>query len=190
MKPLTRFASALAMLSLTSLALFARPSHSESALWIKITEHGKLKTTIAVTEKIARLMVKADHANVHFTSGEKGRDLVTRQMIKSVLDGSESSMSAKDEKTDTEAEVFMKRLNVPGSQKDNSQLVMETYKDGERSFRMKLGEFSFESKDDETGETNETEFSWKSLLPFLSHTGGGVYIKDHSDDTEIWVYVE
>jgi hypothetical protein len=190
MKQLIRIAAVLLVVSFATMALFARPTHSEPALWIKISEHGKVKTTIAVTEPIARMIAESDKQNVHFHAGNKERDLITRQMLESVLDGRESSVTAKDAENDTEAEVYMKRLKVPGSQKDNNHLIMETFKDGEQSFRMKLGEFSFESKDDETGDVSETGFSWKSLLPFLSKTGGGIYIHDHTDDSEIWVYVE
>ncbi len=190
MKPFLRIAAAVALLPLMCLVLSARPTHSESALWIKISEHGKLKATIAVTEEIARLMLESDNANMHFHMKDKEHDLITRRMIESVLDGSESSVTASDPANDTEAEVYMKRLHVPGSKHGSSKLVMETYKEGKRSFRMNLGEFSFETDDEETNTTVETNFSWKSVLPFLAKKGGGVYIQDHDDDTEIWVYVE
>jgi len=190
MKKLLRLTAVLALLPIFSLLLLARSTHSEKALWITITEHGRLKTTIAVTEPIARLIAKSEKTNVHFTSDDNGCDLITREMIQQVLDGRKSSISARDVKENTEVEIFMKRLKVPGSQKEKSRLVMETFKDGELTFHMKLGEFSFESKDEETGEMDETDFSWKSLLPFLSESGGGVYIQDNKDNTEVWVYVE
>jgi hypothetical protein len=190
MKIFIRITAVVALLPIFSLVLLARTTHSEEALWIKISEHGKLKTTIAVTEKIARLMAESDKTNVHFRVTDNHADLFSRQMMLDVLNGRESSVTANDSVNDTEAEMYMKKLNVPGSRDEKGRLILETFKEGERTFRMKLGEFSFETKDEETGNTNEAEFSWKGLLPFLSETGGGVYIHDHKDDTEVWIYVE
>jgi hypothetical protein len=189
MKSPKRFGTILCIAAFTAAALLAGSTHSEKAMWIKISEQGKLKTTIAITEPIARLIAESDKENVHFSS-HKDRDLITRQMMKDVLDGKKSSMKEEDAEDGTEAEIFMKKLDVPGSRGDKSRLILETYKDGKRTFRMKLGEFEIESTDEESEKPSKNDFSWKALLPFLSKTGGGVYILDHNDNTEVWLFVE
>jgi hypothetical protein len=175
-------------LAVAAVVLFTGATHQEKALWIKISEHGKLKTTIAVTEPIARLIAESDKQHVHF-SRKDNKDLVTRDMIKAVLDGRTSSVTGEDTEEDTKAELFMKKLDLPGSKGDNSRLVLETYRDGKRTFRMRLGELEIEN-DDDAGKVSKSDFSWKSLLPFLSKNGGGMYVHDHEENTEVWVFVE
>jgi hypothetical protein len=189
MKSPKRISLVLYIAAVAAVALLAGTTHTEKALWINVSEHGKLKTTIAVTEPIARLIAETDKEHVHFSS-HSGRDLITRQMMKDVLDGKKSSVREKNTEDTTAVEMFMKNLDVPGSMGEKSKLVLETYKDGKRTFRMKLGEMEFESTDEETGKPSKSDFSWKSLLPFLSKTGGGVYILDHEDNSEIWLFVE
>jgi hypothetical protein len=189
MKYHTRIDVILVSLAVSAIVLLAGSTHPEKALWIKITEHGKLKTTIAITEPIARLIAESDKDHVRFSS-HNDRDLVTRDMMKAVLNGRTSSVTGEDTDEDTKAEVFMKNLDLPGTKGNNSRFILETYKNGKRTFRIKLGEFEIENSDDENGKSSKSEFSWKSLLPFLSKTGGGVYIHDHNDDTEVWIFVE
>lgn len=189
MKSRTRIDIILVSLGVAAVVVLAGSTHPEKALWIKITEHGKLKTTIAITEPIARLIAESDKDHVHFSS-HNDRDLVTRDMMKAVLNGRTSSVTGEDPDEDTKAELFMKTLDLPGVKGNKSRFVLETYKGGKRTLRIKLGEFEIENSDDENGETSKSEFSWKSLLPFLSKTGGGVYIHDHKDDTEVWIFVE
>ena len=189
MKSPKRLSMILYIAAVAAVALLAGSTHSEKALWIEISEHGKVKTTIAITEPIARLIAEADKEHVHFSS-HKDRDLVTRQMMKDVLDGKKSSVKEKDAEDGTEVELFMKNLEVPGSKGDKSKLILETYEDGKRTFRIKLGDFEFESTDEESGKSSKNDFSWKSLLPLLSKIGGGVYILDHKDNSEVWLFVE
>ena len=189
MKSPRRLSIILYIATVAAVTLLAGSTHSEKALWIRIREHGQLKTTIAVTEPIARLIAEADKEHVHFST-HNDHDLVTRQMMKDVLNGKKSSVKEIDAEDSTEAELFMKNLDVPGTKGDKTKLILETYKDGKRTFRIKLGEFEFESTDEESGKPSKTDFSWKSLLPFLSKTGGAVYILDHKDNSEVWLFVE
>ncbi len=85
----------------------------DKALWIEVKEKGDHKTTIAVTELIARQIIESDETNVHFAKkGKQG--LITREMLRSVLDGREESVEVRDE-DGSEAKLFMADLKVPGN---------------------------------------------------------------------------
>ncbi|MCX6137545.1 MAG: hypothetical protein NTV54_08645, partial [Ignavibacteriales bacterium] len=129
MKSRTRIDIILVSLGVAAVVVLAGSTHPEKALWIKITEHGKLKTTIAITEPIARLIAESDKDHVHFSS-HNDRDLVTRDMMKAVLNGRTSSVTGEDPDEDTKAELFMKTLDLPGVKGNKSRFVLETYKGG------------------------------------------------------------
>lgn len=177
---------ALSIMAFCSAMFFA--CRTEKALWIEVKEDGKRTTTIAMTEGIARKLLETEEMNVNFT--EKGRhDLITRDMLRSVLNGEKRSVIARDE-NGSEAVVSLKSLNIPGERSGNNRLVLETYKSGNQTFRMVLPELEFEQADDKGDEHVKVNFSWKALLPFLEEVGGAVYINDQDEDTEVWVYVE
>jgi hypothetical protein len=162
----------------------------EKALWIEVKEKGDHRTTIAMTEHIARQLLESDETKVCLA--KKGRqDLITREMLRSVLDGREESVEARDE-DGSEAKLYMADLKVPGSRGGKGKLVLETYKSGSRTFRMALPEIEIEASDEEDGGTAniETSIGWKGLLPFLSKEGGAIYINTDKDETEVWLYVE
>ena len=165
-------------------------SPADNALWIEVKEKGDHTTTIAMTEPIAWQLLESDEIKVHLTKGEK-RDLITREMLKSVLDGQEESVVARDE-DGTEAKLYMADLNVPGQKGGKEKLVFETYKSGSRTFRIALPEIELEASDEENGGIGyiETSIGWKSLLPFLAKEGGAIYIKTAKDETELWLYAE
>lgn len=160
---------------------------SEKAVWVEVRENGGQKTTIAVTEGIARQLLETTEMNVNFSSKGNG-DLVTREMLQAVMDGRERSLSATDGHG-SEATVSMKQLRTPG-RRGSDRLVLETYKAGRRTFRIALPEFEMEQEDQKSLESVKVDFGWKALLPFLAKTGGAIYINDQNDDTEVWVYVE
>lgn len=161
---------------------------SEKALWIELRRDGVQTTTIAMTEGIARLLLDNKKMNINFSEGEKAR-LVTRDMLRAVLDGSQAAMTSQDENGE-EATVSMKSLSVPGTRDGNDRLVLETYKSGKQTFRISLPELEMERADEKTDESVKVNFGWKALLPFLAKVGGAVYINDHDDGTEVWLYVE
>ena len=169
--------------------LSASTPRRQKALWIEATENGELKTTIAVTEEIARLFLESKE--VTFNSSEKGKDdLITKQMLLSVLNGEEEMVKASDK--NGEAKVYMKKLDVPSKGGDNSRLVIETYESGDRKFRIALPEVEIEH---DAAEGNSHSYvglmlGWRALLPFLAKEGGAVYIHDHQKDTEVWIYTE
>jgi hypothetical protein len=145
------------------------------------------RKTIAVTEAIARKLLDTKETKVGFSKKAK-QDLVTREMLQSVLDGRERSITAHDEHG-SEVTVSMKPLNIPGGKGNNSRLVLETYKSGKQTFRIALPELDIELAGEDRISVS-ANLDWKSWLPFLAKAGGAVYLKDHNDDTEVWLYVE
>jgi hypothetical protein len=162
----------------------------EKALWIEVKKHGDNETTIAITEAIARELIESDERGVHLAKkGEK--DVITREMLKAVLDGKEESVEAQD-KDGSEVTLHMADLKVPGRDGKQEKLIFEVYKSGSQTLRIALPEVEIEaSNEEEDGVGNiETSIGWKGLLPFLAKEGGAVYINSVKDDTEIWLYVE
>jgi len=163
--------------------------HSEKALWIETREHGHLKTMLAVTEPIARMVAESKETTVTFSPDSN--DLVTKQMILDVLDGRERSMTRKDAELDQEVTMYLKDLEVPGREEGRSTLVLQTYKEGKKTFSITLPDIEVESKsDDGSGNLITRSFGWKALLPFLAKKGGALYVKDVKDDSEVWLFVE
>ncbi len=162
----------------------------EKALWIEVKDKGERKTTIAMTESIARQLLESDETKVRFAK-EEGKELITRKMLGSVLDGRKESVEARDE-DGSEAKLYMADLKVPGHRGGNGKLVLETYKSGSRTFRIAIPEIELEASDEENGGIGniETSIGWKALLPFLAKEGGAIYINSDKDDTEVWLYVE
>ena len=160
---------------------------AQKALWIEVKENDGQKT-IAVTEGIARKLLDTKEMNVNFS--KKGKeDLVTREMLRDVLDGRKRSVTAHGDHG-SEVTVSLKSISIPGEKSGNDRLVLETYKSGNRTFHIALPELEIETADDKGEVSMHGDFDWKEWLPFLAKEGGGVYFKDHDDDTEIWLYVE
>jgi ABC-type Fe3+-hydroxamate transport system substrate-binding protein len=175
------------LIGVAVLCLFWMSCTTHKALWIEVKEPNGQKT-IAVTEGIARKLLDTREANVSFS--EKGkRELVTREMLQSVLDGRERSITAQGERG-SEATVSLKPLSIPGGTSGSNRLVLEIYKSGKQTFRFALPDLSIELDDEESKISVHANVDWKSWLPFLAKAGGAVYIKDHDDDSEVWVYVE
>jgi hypothetical protein len=191
MKRLCLFLAGFVTAVVFSGPLQAFQHHTEKALWAEIREHGKLKTTIAVTEGIARQLIKSKNAKVNF-SGKGKRDIVTKEMIRSVLDGKEKSVMAQDEEHNQEIKLFMNNLDVPGRAGGNERLVLETYKAGKKKFSIGLPDVEVEESNDseESEDMVKMSFGWKGVLPFLAKSGGALYVHEHKEDTEVWIYVE
>ena len=162
----------------------------EKALWIEVKEKGDHKTTIAMTELIARQLLESDETKVYLAKKGKN-DLITREMLRLVLDGREESVEARGE-DGSEAKLYMADLRVPGHKGGKGKLVLETYKSGSRTFRIALPEIEIEASAEENGGIGSIEMSigWKGLLPFLAKEGGAIYIDTGKDETEVWLYVE
>ena len=104
----------LAILVMCSGVLLASGSRSGKALWIEVREKGERKTTIAMTEGIAKQLLESKELKVNFS--EKGKkELITMEMLRAVLDGREESVEARDSQDGSEAKVYMKRMNIPGN---------------------------------------------------------------------------
>lgn len=187
-----RSVPAAGLLFICSGLLYALP-HGERALWIEVKENGEPKTTIAVTEAIAREFLESDAKETPFgKKGKNGKDeLITKEMVRSVLDGTEESVEARDD-NGSEAKLYMSDLNIPDHRRGTDKLVLETYKSGTRTFRLALPGIEMESADGENGGTDviDMRIGWKGLLPFLAKEGGAIYISTAKDDTEVWLYVD
>jgi hypothetical protein len=168
-------------------ALLWSSCRTEKALWIEVNEHGSRKT-IAVTEGIARRFLDAMETKVRFTTKSKS-ELLTREMVRDVLDGRTRSATTRDEHG-TEVTISMKPLGIPGDSRENNRLVLDIYSSGERTFHLALPELDIELADKERQISLRADIDWKSWLPFLAKAGGAVYIKDHDEDTEVWLHVE
>jgi hypothetical protein len=171
-------------------SLSAFQHHSEKGLWIETKEDGKLKSTLAVTENIAWMVVKSKDTKINF-SKEGKHNIITKKMLRAVLEGDEKSITAKDPDRDQEVTIYTKDLDVPGEKGGNSRLVLETYKGGRKTFSIALPDIEVESKgDDDSDDLVTHSFGWKALLPFLAKSGGALYVNEEKDDSEVWLYVE
>jgi hypothetical protein len=184
-----RFVLIAGLIFISSGILQAFPPR-ERALWIEIKKHGDSKTTIAMSEPIARQLLESDDREVRFTK-EGDRDLITKKMLRDVLDGEEESVEARSE-DGTRVTLYMGELRVPGRSGNQQKLVFETYKSGSRTLRIALPEIEIEaSNEDDEGVGNiQGTIGWKGLLPFIAKEGGAVYLNTDDDETELWLYVE
>ncbi len=160
------------------------------ALWIEINKESKGKTTIAVTEDVVRALLESNNDEWHFKK-EKGRkeDLITRQMVLDVLNGDKESVKVRDDDEGETAHLYMDDLDVPRHTTNGNHVVLETFKDGKKTFRMSLGDFNIEKTDDD-GNGESFFLNWQKLLPFVKHDGGAVYINTEQDDTVVWLFME
>jgi len=176
------------MLFLSAFAL-ASTHRSQKALWIELKEKGGRTSTIAMTENIARQLLESDDTNLHF-SKKRERDLITKEMLRAVLDGRQESAEVSDDDGGSKAKLYMADLHVPANKGGGDRLVVETYKAGEKTFRIALPSIDIADAEEGTGNEIETSIGWKSLLPFLSHGGGALYVRDEDHDSEVWIYVD
>ena len=118
--------------------------------------------------------------------------IFTREMIDDVLSGRKESVESSDPKTGEMARLWLGSLEIPAAQEDDEgDLVIEVFKKGKRSFTLRLpaGHESEETENDDADITSMT-FGWDSLVPFMAETKGVVYVLDHDDETEFWMYVD
>ena len=160
---------------------------AEQALWIEVKGNGEHKT-IAVTEGIARRLLDSKDMHVNFSKHDND-DLITREQLRAVLDRREQSITAHGDHG-KEVTMSMKSINTPGKNNDKNRLVLEVYKKGKQTFRIALPEIEIKTADEENELSIDVDLDWKEWLPFLAKEGGAVFIKDHDDETEVWVYVE
>jgi hypothetical protein len=99
---------------------------------------------------------------------------------------------ARDSADGSEVKMYLKDLEIPGKGRGKDRLVLETYKSGKKKFSIGLPDIEVEEAREDSGASDlvKLSFGWKGLLPFLAKAGGAVYLKDHQDDTEVWLYVE
>jgi hypothetical protein len=178
-----------AMLVVCVGTLSANP-HRERALWVEVSENGDRKTTIAVTEDVARVLLESERLACCLSKNNE-EQLITREMLRAVLDGDEESIEIQNEEG-SEVKLYMASLKVPGEGDENGKLILETYRDGSRTFRMSLPEIEIEASDEDDCDNASFEMNigWKGFLPFLAKEGGAIYVDSQDDNTEVWIYVD
>jgi hypothetical protein len=178
-----------AMLATCTNVLLASP-HREKALWIEVKEHGECKTTIAVTEPIARALLESEQ--LACCLGKSSEECtITREMLRALLDGDQETTEIQNE-DGSEVKLYMASLKVPGYGEENGKLILETYKEGARTLRISLPEIAIEAFNGKECEEEciQVNVGWKGLLPFLAKQGGAIYVDSQEDETEVWVYVD
>ena len=168
-------------------AASAPAGNSKDVLWIELKSHDEGRTKIAVTTEIAEAFLNADKEGSVHINAHNHKDLITKEMIRDVLEGRRDEVLAEDPDNGSTARLYLGDLRLPRHEGSRGSIVMETYKNGSRTFRMKLGEFEISEGDKDD---NNVEFSWKRLLPFLTKTGGALYINNEREDTEVWVFMD
>jgi hypothetical protein len=164
-------------------------SKKEKVLWIETREDGTLKASIAVSMALAKHLMDENRDS---KESPIDRNLITREMVDDVLSGRKESVETKDPKTGESARLWLGTLEIESAAGDDEgDLVIEVFKKGKRSFTLRLpfARESEEREDDDPDITRMT-FGWNSLMPFMAETKGVVYVKDHDDDTEFWMYVD
>ncbi len=164
-------------------------SKKEKVLWIETREHGEKKATIAVSVMLAQHLLDENEKEdkVHFD-----RNLITREMIDDVLSGRKESVESSDPKSGESARLWLGKLEIKAAEDDDAgDLVIEVFKKGKRSFTLRLpAGHESEERDDDDADITSMTFGWDSLMPFMAETKGVVYVFDHDDETEFWMYVD
>jgi len=185
-KPAALAIAALCALFLAATAYAAKPR----ALWIEVDKQSKGKTTIAVTEDVARAILESESKDLRFSKHKGNSDeLITKQMLLDVLNGDRESIKVRDEDEEATIHIYMSDLDVPRHSSGSGHIVLETFKDGRQSLRISLGDVDIE-KSDEDGNSASFHLDWVKCVPFLKHDGGAVYINNEDEDTQVWLYVE
>lgn len=160
---------------------------AQRALWMEVRE-GNRQTTIAMTEGIARQLLESTDVDVNFLK-ENRNELITREMLLSVLDGARSRVTVNG-RHGSEAIICTRPLDTPGEGSGRDHLVLETYKAGKRAFRISIPQLEIGKADEKGDEFINVSLGWKAFLPLLAESGGAVYIRDEKEDTEVWMYIE
>lgn len=168
---------------------FLSQCRNERGVWIDTRSADGHRTTIALTENLVRQYVDSRDTDLNF-SGDGKAEPVTKEMLRDLLDGRRHSIEQHND--GGVVRVTMRSMAIPGGGGGGDELVVETYKNGERTFHLTLPDIGIDRQDENDGadELVHTSFGWKRLLPFLSKEGGAIYINDEEERTEVWIYVE
>lgn len=178
----------LAMLLVVPASLEAY-SKKEKVLWMKIREEGQVKASIAISVTLAKHLLDEERKS----DGDPiDRDLITREMIDDVLSGRKESVESMDPKTGKSARLWIGSLEIESAEGDDEgDLVIEVFKKGKRSFTLRLPFAEDpEERDEDDPDITRMTFGWNSLMPFMAAAKGVIYVKDHDDETEFWMYVD
>jgi hypothetical protein len=161
---------------------------AERALWIEFTDKDGKSGVVAVTEELARKVLDNEEIKLNFSEHAK-KELITRRMVSNILDGRQERITVSED-DGSEATLSMRQLKIPSSRHGNGKIVLETYYDGERSFRMAIPDIEIESAEEKGDEAVNIQFGWRALLPFFAETDGAIYIQNSDSNSEIWIYLD
>ncbi|MCK5572458.1 MAG: hypothetical protein KAJ12_06840 [Bacteroidetes bacterium] len=188
----TRFAFFLIMFLLSlGLATDAFASSEEEALWIEVEGENSSRATIALSVDAA-WEVLIEGKDELFT-GKTGKiERKVEKMLRDVLEDRIEEGEVTDPEDGTVIRAYKRMLEVPGrSKKGGSVAVLDIYKEGEKTFSLRVPDITVESASDDGDVIVQTHVGWKQFLPFLAETGGFVYIRSEGkEEAEIWLYVE
>jgi hypothetical protein len=166
-------------------------SSEEEVLWVEVTSEGSPEATIALSIDAAE-QVLLEGKDELFTGkeGKKGKEV--EKMLVDVLEGRIEEGEVTDLEDGSTIRAYKKILEVPGETRGGGDdAVLEIYKDGKRTFSIRIPDVTVETSSDDGDVIVESHVGWKQLLPFLAEKGGVVYIRSQGkEDTEIWLYVD
>ncbi|MGB6033729.1 MAG: hypothetical protein WBH55_12910, partial [Bacteroidota bacterium] len=166
-------------------------SNEEEVLWVEVESEGSSDAIIAISIDAAELVLLEGKDEL-FT-GKKGKiERKVEEMLVDVLEGRIEEGEIIDPEDGTTIRAHKRMLEVPGETRGGGDdAVLEIYKDGKRTFSVRIPDVTVETSSDDGDVIVESHVGWKQLLPFLAEKGGVVYIRSQGkEDTEIWLYVD
>ncbi|MGB6647254.1 MAG: hypothetical protein WBG01_01815, partial [Bacteroidota bacterium] len=163
----------------------------EEVLWVEVESEGSSDAIIAISIDAAELVLLEGKDEL-FT-GKKGKiERKVEEMLVDVLEGRIEEGEIIDPEDGTTIRAHKRMLEVPGETRGGGDdAVLEIYKDGKRTFSVRIPDVTVETSSDDGDVIVESHVGWKQLLPFLAEKGGVVYIRSQGkEDTEIWLYVD
>jgi hypothetical protein len=166
-------------------------SNEEEVLWVEVENENSPQATIAISIDAAE-QVLLEGKDELFTGKREKKDKEVEEMLVDVLQGRIEEGEVTDLEDGSTIRAYKRMLEVPGETRGGgSDAVLEIYKDGKRTFSIRVPDVTVETSSDDGDVIVESHVGWKQLLPFLAEKGGVVYIRSQGkEDTEIWLYVD
>jgi len=166
-------------------------STEEEVLWVVVENEDSPQATIALSIDAAE-QVLLEGKDELFTGKDGKIEKEVEEMLVDVLEGRIDEGEITDPEDGTTIRAHIQMLEVPGETRGGTNdAVLEIYKDGKRTFSIRIPDVTVETSSDDGDVIVESHVGWKQLLPFLAEKGGVVYIRSQGkEDTEIWLYVD
>jgi hypothetical protein len=166
-------------------------SNEEEVLWVEVENENSPQATIAISIDAAE-QVLLEGKDELFTGKREKKDKEVEEMLVDVLQDRIEEGEVTDLEDGSTIRAYKRMLEVPGETRGGGDdAVLEIYKDGKRTFSIRIPDVTVETSSDDGDVIVESHVGWKQLLPFLAEKGGVVYIRSQGkEDTEIWLYVD